>query len=377
MELILYEPARIAADVVRFWRERIAAQDPALALTRSPEWFEMMLASQPRGGVVAAFRDDAGRLKAVLPVIFREWVLRGRLAGRDGVRRTLLTAKVCGGDLLEESLTADELAWAWQQFVQQRPAVDAFWLDHVEDGPRLDLVRASCRGRAFFAHPLLSDAPHYRLKLKGVETGLRDWRSRKSLARLQTKERALARDVGPVHVLELRQPADWVSHAAAIEALMNHAWQAKLLGHKLRMDDQRPVAERGWLRSFLLLAGERPAAFVLCYQGMGTLFYEQLGYAQELGRYSPGAVLLYRVIERVLDTDTPDYIDFGEGEAEYKQSLANDVVQTNGLLVVRATPALRLTVAAARTLGRADRALRAALRGLGLQRWIWKKLKQG
>lgn len=377
MEATYSSPNGAPPDVLAFWRARLAAQDPVIALPRSPEWYEMMLGGRADGGAVAAVRSGEGRLCAVLPMVFRELALPARLAGKDLLCARLKTAKVCGGDLLEEGLTAAELAEFWAGFRDRYPAMDAIWLDHVECGPRVDLLRGSCSAQrgGFRLHTLMPPSPHYRLDLRNEAAALRAWRSRKSLARLRTKERALAREVGAVRIVEIRQPADWAPYEAAIEHLMNNAWQGRLLGHTLCLAHQQPVAERGWLRSFLLLSGARPAAFVLCYQGMGTLFYEQLGYDQALAKYSPGALLLYSVLERIAEADAPGYVDFGEGEAEYKKAVSNRVVQVTGLLVVREAPALRARLAAVRAAGRIDRGLRAGLRVSGLQRRVWKRIK--
>ena len=202
--------------------------------------------------------------------------------------------------------------------------------------------------------------------------------SAKTLSRLRGKERALSREAGgELRLVEIRQPADWQPYERAIEDLMKAAWQARHLGHGLRLAEQIKLAERGWLRAFLLLAGERAAAFVLCYQGLGTLFYEQLGYDQRLARHSPGMILLYRVLEHVRQHDPPAFIDFGEGAAEYKQALANDTIQAHGLLLVRRVAGLPRAFRLARMGRGVDGLLRRLLAGVGLKRWLWQRAKRG
>ena len=101
------------------------------------------------------------------------------------------------------------------------------------------------------------------------------------------------------------------------------------------------VAERGWLRSFLLLAGDSAVAFAFCFQGKKTLVYETIGYDREFAKYSTGTILLYRLLENLYQQDKPDYVDFGEGEAEYKRLLANDVIKVSSQFVVRDAAELR------------------------------------
>ena len=220
--------------------------------------------------------------------------------------------------------------------------------------------------------------PHYRHAFAEGEDARRHFRSPKSLNRLRTKERGLVRELGgELELIEIRQPADWAPYAQPIEALMNGTWQARRLGHGFRWADQAPVAARGWLRAFLLRAGGHAVSFVLCYQGMGTLFYEQLGYDQRFAKYSPGALLLYRVMDRLQERDTPDVVDFGEGEADYKKVLANQLIGVSGLMLVRRTLRLRLRFGSARVCHGADRALRWALARSGIKQWLWRKAKQG
>lgn len=375
--ICFYPPTGIPEDVVSFWRDRIRTQDPVVALTRSPEWYAMMTGAAADQAFVAVWRRTDGACAGVLPMIVRPWRLSFSLAGREWGRVVIPAAKVCGGDLLAGDLTATDMAAGWAAIGQRYPDVTALWFDHVDGPERLAALRESAgRSGSFFPHLLFRAAPHYRYRLDAASGGRVLPRSRKSLSRLRTKERALARELGhPLQLVELRQPPDWQPYEQGIEALMNRTWQARHLGHTLRMADQIAVAGRGWMRSFVLMARDRVVAFVLCYQGMGTLFYEQLGYDETLGKFSPGTILLHRVLEYLPDRDPPAFVDFGEGEADYKQFFANDTIQVSSLLLVRRTMRWRWLFALAGGVRRMDCLTRLVIGKLHLKQWLWRRFK--
>ena len=156
---------------------------------------------------------------------------------------------------------------------------------------------------------------------------------------------------------------------------MKHSWQAQLLGHDFRLDSVRGTAERGWLRGFLLLAGEMPLAFTLYYAGMDTMVSAVLAYDRRYARFSPGAILFQHTLAHLYATDAPRFLDFGEGDADYKQQWANDVIKVSAVLLVRRTPRLRTLAALYRGVRAADRAVRAGLRGVRLDRLLVRRVK--
>jgi hypothetical protein len=223
--------------------------------------------------------------------------------------------------------------------------------------------------------------PHYRLILPQTYNVFRALRSASSLKKIEGRERAMVREAGgECRLTEIRQPADWAPYAIDINRLMNATWQAKRLGHGFDIESCRETSERGWLRSFLLLVGDKPVAFVLGYQapaaqGKGELLscpvdkllsesskgtlssatqqpsnlttspgrasgavfhYEQIGHDAAIAKFSsPGTSLLYRLVKRLYERDTPKCVDFGEGEAEYKKALSNHITYTQSVLIVR------------------------------------------
>lgn len=76
-------------------------------------------------------------------------------------------------------------------------------------------------------------------------------------------------------------------------------------------------------RGYILRAKGQAAAFLYTTVDGGVMTAEFIGYEPEFRNYSPGNVLQYRVIERLLERNDIALFDFGEGESQYKVSFAN------------------------------------------------------
>lgn len=359
-----------------FWQRVGRAQDAAGYFTSSPEWVALMAGDDAaRPSVVAV--HDADRCRAIMPFLPRPWQMDFRLLGKKLAQHALRTWKVGGGDLVEDTVSTELLAESVRATLGQHPDVDALWFEHVGAPERLARLEAAARASGVaFPIRLFSALPHYRLAMPPTLEAATALRSSKSLQRLRSKEKSLAREAGhPCRVVEIRTPEDWGPYAERIEALVNESWQAQLLGHGFRLDSVRGTAERGWLRGFLLVAGETPLAFTLYYAGMETMVSAVLAYDRRYARFSPGAILFQHTLTRIYAAAPPRFLDFGEGDADYKQQWANDVIQVSAVLLVRRTAKLRALAACYRGVRGTDRAVRAALRCAKLDRLLVRRAK--
>jgi hypothetical protein len=85
------------------------------------------------------------------------------------------------------------------------------------------------------------------------------------------------------------------------------------------------MAEKGWLRAYVLYLGERPCAFWIGDVNRGTFGSDYIGFDTEFAKYSPGMFLITKVIEDFCDGNREGVtgIDFGPGNAQYKEVLSN------------------------------------------------------
>jgi hypothetical protein len=85
-------------------------------------------------------------------------------------------------------------------------------------------------------------------------------------------------------------------------------------------------AQKGWLRAYVLYVTDRPCAF-----WVGTLYHETfhsdfMGYDPAYAKHSPGMFLILKVIEEFCSPNPRVHvreIDFGFGDAQYKEVLGN------------------------------------------------------
>jgi hypothetical protein len=94
--------------------------------------------------------------------------------------------------------------------------------------------------------------------------------------------------------------------------------------------DSSPIREllalegtKGWLRAYLLYLGGRPGAFWIGCVYNGVFLSEYLAHDPAHAKFSPGTFLLMQAMEEFPD-DNISGIDFGIGEALYKQRFSNN-----------------------------------------------------
>jgi len=198
------------------------------------------------------------------------------------------------------------------------------------------------------------------------------WHRLKELKRLRAK--------GAVELVRCSGPKEVEAFVETAAEISRKTYQFKRLGLGLRdlpsvKRKLRLAAERGWLRSYLLTCGGIPSCFLLGYQHNGRFYYAEIGYDPAWSRFSVGRITILLALQDLLEHDTPDLIDFGEGGG-YKEYLANEsYVEADVVLFCRR--AYPLFVAGLRrgcdsATGRG----RALLEGLGLKEPLRRFLRR-
>lgn len=84
----------------------------------------------------------------------------------------------------------------------------------------------------------------------------------------------------------------------------------------------RLAAEKGWLRAFVVFDQQSPMAFLTCTLYEGTAYLDFIGFHPDYARYSPGLLLLLHAFEVFCREGGVRIVDFGRGDASYKQELS-------------------------------------------------------
>ena len=132
-------------------------------------------------------------------------------------------------------------------------------------------------------------------------------------------------DVRLVAVREAGQVDDFLN---AVDRIAKHTWQARAYGprtHNAATDIAhfKFLAERGWLRSYLLIGGGEPLAFQISVQYAEQFHFLETGYDSRWSKLGPGNVLQTMLIEDLFSVDKPRFADYGFGEGESKRILGN------------------------------------------------------
>lgn len=105
--------------------------------------------------------------------------------------------------------------------------------------------------------------------------------------------------------------------------------------------EQRALAavglEHGWVRGYLLYLGGEPIAYWLCSVYGGTILIRTAGFDNAYAEHRTGIYLLMRVIEDACADPALHVLDFGPGDAAYKQQFSNESWQERNLVIFAPT----------------------------------------
>jgi hypothetical protein len=145
---------------------------------------------------------------------------------------------------------------------------------------------------------------------------------------------------GALRVSVITTVAELDAFVKAAKLISSVSWQGTVLGLLIHPESAQRLlllrlAERGWLRCYLLSGGEQPIAFVIGRQAQGVFYYDQVAYDGAWSEWSPGKVLLLKILEDLHGSGRFDWLDFRHGDAEYKKQFSTESYDEGGLLLVR------------------------------------------
>ncbi len=169
------------------------------------------------------------------------------------------------------------------------------------------------RGFRFFNWHYRPDGESFAEYLAGRPSRLR--------STLQRKHRKLERERN--WRIRLYTGADYETGLKDYVSVYNASWKAREQYPELLAALVRRAAEQGWLRLVVLHIDDQPAAAQLWFVVGRKASIFRLAYDEAWRAYSPGSLLTAWLMERVIDGDRVEEIDFLTGNEAYKQDWMN------------------------------------------------------
>lgn len=123
---------------------------------------------------------------------------------------------------------------------------------------------------------------------------------------------------------EVSQLLTWIAE------IDRNSWQGRTFTGQDRIGEAyrhrlQEIADCGWLRSYVLLKGERPVAFEHGYLYRGTYYGLECGFDARFSTAGPGSIVIFHAIQDVISACGAQYVDFGVGDMQYKRSFGNEM----------------------------------------------------
>jgi hypothetical protein len=328
---------------------------------------DLVAAATPAGATAMLYREPVngagGALAALIPKRVR--LVRagpaGQLLSLSGYR--LVADAVLGAD------DGASLGRFFDEAIELLDAgrADCLFFDDLEVGSAMwSALEALERDRRVVLFHPSGTQPHWWIRFPEPPAGYWSRFSGKARYKLRRKlkniEHTVFKATGPEHVAEFLRKASHVSQ---------RSWQGRRLGLRVSetAEDRRYhqlLAEHGALRSYVLDTPAGPIAFLRGIQTGDCYVHDEIGFDSEHAKLSPGTMLLYHALEDLVDDRCPRRLDFGLGDAEYKQHFGNHQTESGPVVAVARRLRPRAMVLVEELRRGADQRARELLRRTGL-----------
>lgn len=346
----------------RDWESLVSTGRNLYAQYQSPAWFDHLRATGDPGLLPPLLvRGGDRRLAGIAPLAYGEREIVFTTRERVLWSSPLEVVMLLGGEppLPEDRGVATRVLHA---ALEVAPGAEGLYLHSVNCEGFLGRLVLSPGARVGDLLPYAPGGPRpfHWLELPG---SFREWLGKfgaKKRYNLQRQHRLLSEHArGNLVMRRIEHPRDTAGFAGAAATIVERSWQGELATAGVTRTARDPrvlddLARRGLLRSYLLVGDDRPCAFVIGYQYEDVFHYAEIGYDRELGRFSPGTVLLTLLIEDLFAHRTPRAVNFGTGQAGYKREFGNREGRDASCFLLRDTVANRARI-------RAHRAFRACV----------------
>ena len=326
---ILTSKAEVSS-VTEAW-ERFRMQQGRPHVHQHPDWLSIEIAARDKPGLapLVVTLHFKGERVGVAPFLLRRWNWPCRFGYWSVARFPVRMAALCGeGFMAPLDLLAQEAVL--RALASARSPVQVVFLESLPvESPLWEAIRTSPEvARNFWVYSPAGITPRRRIRLPdSFDAYLAGFSSdsRNKMRRWAKKLDEACR--GGVRLKCVSRREQVPEFLEQVERLSAMSWQGRRLGQVVRGTDQVEklcaYADRGWLRCYLLYCGEQPVSFEIGLQADETYHLLQTGYDPDWAKYRPGNVLIYHYLQHLYAENTPEWVDFGCGENEYKRFWGN------------------------------------------------------
>jgi hypothetical protein len=322
------------------------------AMYNSLQWLSCHTDEERRQIAVAVRRDPTDSARVGFAAMSRRPVpLRFQFSRSREFSYSIRSLELLGSEFVGEQ-GYEALAEVVESVWLTHGDVDAIYLKSVSSESPLWQTLAACKwkiGNTAIYKPDAERPFHYVALPPTHEEYMASFGSKQRFT-LKKKIRKINEAFpGAVELRRITDAADLEFLTDSARQVVAKSWKAQELARAVpeSIENQRflrAVADKGLLRSHVLLANGTACAFVVGYFYNGIYHYADLAYDTEYADHSPGTVLLLLMIEDLIRQDQAKFINFGITDAQYKRVFGNRHVEDAALLLLRPSLATGLRV---------------------------------
>jgi CelD/BcsL family acetyltransferase involved in cellulose biosynthesis len=324
------------------WDEQVANVHNLYAMYQSRAWISCAHdRSLPAANVLVSNSGGVGG-RVIAPLAFETVRLRFHASRHLKFSLPIECVEILGGQPLGK-LSYAECVELIETIWHKYPGIEGVYFKSVRDDSELWQVLAEQDWRLGRAPVYKLDgdrAFHYLALPTTFEAYLGEF-GKKQRYNLKRQVRVLSEAFGETLAVSAITRPDQVSALVAdVQKVTEKSWKAEQLAHAApeivaNPDALAEIAAKGLLRAYVLKVRNEPCAYVIGYQFNHIYHYANIGYDASLSKYSPGNVLLFLVIQDLIENVGARVMNFGVTDAEYKRIFGNRHIKDAALLVLR------------------------------------------
>jgi hypothetical protein len=343
------------ADLRREWEALLDHVHHLHRFMSSPAYFEHRRRINPEGDLrLAVLRRRDGRVAGICPIDCWRNALPFEVGKWSLGRLPLRSAVISGGEPL---LPPDPVLFRrlFDGLLDGLPWCDCL---HVHSLPCQSYTHTFLYGegrhsRNYYIYPREPEQrPWHVLELGASIDHFLKGKLKRTRNTLKRRVRKLREHAGGALECARIDTLDQVDafYEAAVH-IAEQSWQfhnlARRPGHTaLTRENLRDLARMGALRAYLLRCAAEPIAYLIAFQHEDVLLFEETAYAERLGRFSPGTVLYFLLLQDFYEHNPPAFIDHGTGEGPHKLIFSNALLHDLPVYLFRRSIGNRLGTAA-------------------------------